>query len=437
MRDRVLAPEPVRTGRSAALIAGVLFFGSLALFVVDLGSPTKIYFDETWYVPAAREWLATGNMLHPEHPPLAKLLIAASIGLFGDTPFGWRAFSALFGALTLTGVFYWTLALAGNLKAALWAAAATFFNQILYVQARIAMLDVFLFAFIVAALAAFTYSLKTPERARAIAAAIGAGLAFGLAGACKLSGFFALPGLIALMIILAAIRHRQGGALPCAPGAAHVLNPFVALAAFVVAPAVAYLACFIPGAIHAGTWLYLFSAQHEMLHIMLGHSPTHPYMSTWVSWPVEWRPIWYLFDTVDAGDDWDEDNPARAVFAIANPLLLIAGEIAIVWAVWRALVKQDLAAAIVAIAFFAQWAPWIANPKGLEFFYYFFPSILCLGPALALLFYRGSSVRREVIGSVLLIAAAALFVFFLPTLEASLTVAPDDLDMRTWISSWR
>ena len=32
----------------------------------------------------------TGNLLHPEHPPLAKLLIAASVGLFGDTPFGWR-----------------------------------------------------------------------------------------------------------------------------------------------------------------------------------------------------------------------------------------------------------------------------------------------------------------------------------------------------------
>jgi dolichyl-phosphate-mannose-protein mannosyltransferase len=337
----------------------------------------------------------------------------------------------------MTGIFFWTLALADSLKAAMWAAAVTLLDQILFVQARIAMLDVFLFAFAVAGLAAFTYALKTPERARAVGAAIGSGVAFGLAGACKLSGFFALPGLIALSVILAAMRHRQGGRLACAPGAAHVLTPTVAYLAFVLAPALAYLACFIPGAIHGHSFLYLFTAQHEMLHIMLGHSPTHPYMSTWPTWPIEWRPVWYLFDVAGGSDKWDEDNPAQAVCAIANPLLLIAGQIAVVWAVWRALVKYDLAAAIVAVAFFAQWAPWIANPKGLEFFYYFFPSILCLGPALALAFFRGGHVRAEVAGSVLLVLIAALFVFFLPILESSFTVTPDDLDARTWLASWR
>jgi dolichyl-phosphate-mannose--protein O-mannosyl transferase len=423
--------------RDAALLAVVVFLASLAAFLVDIGAPAKIYFDETWYVPAARQWLATGEMLHPEHPPLAKLLISASVALFGDTPSGWRIASAVFGALTMAGVFLWTLALADSLKAALWAAATTLLDQILFVQARIAMLDVFLFAFVVAALAAFSYALKARHRGRAIGAAIGSGVAFGLAGACKLSGFFALPGLVALSIILVAIRHRNGGRLDCAPGTQHVLTPAVAYLAFILAPALAYLACFVPGAIHAGTILYLFRAQHEMLHIMLGHSPTHPYMSEWPTWPIEWRPVWYLFDVAGGSDKWDEDNPAQAVFAIANPLLLIAGELAILWAVWRALVKSDLAAAIVAVAFFAQWAPWIANPKGLEFFYYFFPSILCLGPALALAFYRGGDARREVAGSVLLILIAATFVFFLPTLEASFTVTPEELDARTWLSSWR
>jgi hypothetical protein len=36
-----------------------------------------------------------------------------------------------------------------------------------------------------------------------------------------------------------------------------------------------------------------------------------------------------------------------------------------------------------------------------------------------------------------LIFAGAMFLFFLPVLEASLGVSPDDLDSRTWISTWR
>ena len=429
--------DPTLSAARAAALAAILFLASLALFLVDLGSPTKVYFDETWYVPSAREWLASGIMLHPEHPPLAKLMIAASVGLFGDTSFGWRALSALFGAITLTAVVYWTLALAGNAKAALFAAAATFLDQILYVQARIAMLDVFLFAFIVLGLAGYTYALTCPSRKPAILSALGSGVAFGLAGACKLSGFFALPGLIALLLVLAAVRWRQRGALPCAPGAAHTLNFTVGYFAWFFAPVLAYLACYVPGAIHEGSWLYPFTAQREMLHIMLGHSPTHPYMSQWFNWPIEWRPVWYLFEVPGGTDKWDEDHPAQAVFGIANPLLLILGQVAIVWAAARALLRRDLSAAIVAVAFVFQWLPWIVNPKGLEFFYYYFPPILCLGPALALFFFRGGGVRREVAGSVLLIAFALMFLFFLPTLEASLTVTPDELDARTWLPTWR
>jgi dolichyl-phosphate-mannose-protein mannosyltransferase len=429
---------PESSSRFGALwVALILFAASLALFVVDIGAPAKVYFDETWYVPAAREWLATGNLLHPEHPPLAKLLIATSVGIFGDSPTGWRALSALFGALTMVGVFAWTLALADSVKAALWATAATLFDQVLYVQARIAMLDVFLFAFTVFALAAFTYALRTPRRGPAIGAALAGGALFGLAGACKLSGFFALPGLIALAVILIALRRRRGGQLECAPGVRYVLTPAVGYFAFIFCPALAYLACYIPGAIHEKSFLYLFTAQHEMMHIMLGQSPSHPYMSQWFDWPTEWRPIWYLFDVAGGSDKWSDEVPAKAVFAIANPLLLMAGEAAIVWAVWRALMRLDLSCAIVAVAFFAQWTPWIVNPKGLEFFYYFFPSILCLGPALALFFFRGARVGREVAGSVLLVLFAALFMFFLPTLEASLTVTPDELDARTWLESWR
>jgi dolichyl-phosphate-mannose-protein mannosyltransferase len=434
-----VAPKTeVAATQDILLIAALVFFCGLAAFLFDLGSPAKIYFDETWYVPTARAWLATGSLLHPEHPPLGKLLISASVDLFGDTPLGWRILSAVFGALTLVAVFFWTLALLDSLKAALWAAALTLVDQIIYVQSRIAMLDIFLIAFVTFGLAAFTFAMRNNGVAKARVGALASGVCFGLAGACKISGFFPLLGTMGLCVIVAAVRRRHGSTLLCAPGADQVLRPGFALLAFVVAPVFAYLLTFTPQALHNHSLVYFVSAQHEMFHVMLGHSATHPYSSLWYSWPIQWRPVWYLFDAPDGdADNWDEDSPAAAVVALANPLIVYAGESAIAWLIWRALWREDFRAGVVVVAFLSQWLPWIVNPKGLEFSYYFFPSIVCLGPALALVFFRRRNVAGEVAGSVFLLFAAVLFLFFLPVLESSLGVTPDDLDARAWLSSWR
>ena len=63
---------------------------------------------------------------------------------------------------------------------------------------------------------------------------------------------------------------------------------------------------------------------------------------------------------------------------------MLFGQAAIVWSLYEGVLRRARAPLIVAIAFFAEWLPWALNPKGLEFYYYFYPSIVCLGPALAL-----------------------------------------------------
>src|SRR5436305_7259542 len=122
---------------------GLLVF-LLGCFVLLIGidTPDHPYFDETHYVPAARQLLQTHfavPTLNLEHPPLAKELMALSIWLFGDNPFGWRAMSALFGALALTGVYLCGLALFGDRRAALWASVVAALNQMLFVRARTAV----------------------------------------------------------------------------------------------------------------------------------------------------------------------------------------------------------------------------------------------------------------------------------------------------------
>ena len=58
--------------------------GFLALVCFRLGIPSKPYFDEIHYLPAARALLAGSDWLNREHPMFGKEVIAAGIGLFGD-----------------------------------------------------------------------------------------------------------------------------------------------------------------------------------------------------------------------------------------------------------------------------------------------------------------------------------------------------------------
>jgi hypothetical protein len=121
-------------------------------------TPEKFYFDEMHYVPAARQMLEPvlpSPLLNPMHPPLAKELMAVSTRVFGDVPLGWRYPSVLFGSLAIVAMYLCGLALFTVQGPAVASALIAFFNQMVFVQSRIAMLDIPALAFGLLAIAAF------------------------------------------------------------------------------------------------------------------------------------------------------------------------------------------------------------------------------------------------------------------------------------------
>jgi dolichyl-phosphate-mannose--protein O-mannosyl transferase len=133
-----------------AAIAAAIFVVAHLLLMIGLTTPDKIAFDEVHYVPAAKQLLEKGPyepLLNPMHPPLAKQFMALSIRVFGDNPLGWRYPSAVFGALAIVAMYLCGLALFASQGAALATAALTFLNQMVFVQSRIAMLDIYALAF--------------------------------------------------------------------------------------------------------------------------------------------------------------------------------------------------------------------------------------------------------------------------------------------------
>jgi dolichyl-phosphate-mannose-protein mannosyltransferase len=382
---------PAHSMAGNAIIAVIIFFAAHFALLAGVTTPDKFYFDEVHYVPAARQMLEPARsapLLNPMHPPLAKQLIALSIKSFGDVPLGWRYPGVLFGSLSIVAMYLCGLALFAAQGPAVASALLAFFNQMLFVQSRIAMLDIFALAFGLFAVASFMHGFRKPRPQLWFGLT---GLACGLAIACKWSGLFVLA---TCMVIVAVIRLMQGWRTQFADGNADdwyrpdLWSGFGSThfaACFLLIPAVVYLATFVP--------LYGWSPSDilEAQHRIFGDNTTtaiagHTYMSAWPSWPLLLRPVWYLFDKI--GDD-----RIAAIVLLGNPLVLWPALAALVVCLrdWIVMRRAD---AFLILSFYAgPWLAWAMLPRTLGFLYYYLPSATFASLALVYLLRRGNSPR--------------------------------------------
>lgn len=374
-----------------AIISVILFLAAHFVLLVGVTTPEKFYFDEVHYVPAARQMLEpvmSSPMLNPMHPPLAKQLIALSIRTFGDGPLGWRYPAVLFGALAIVAMYLCGLALFAAQGPAVASALLAFFNQMLFVQSRIAMLDIFALAFSLFAIAAFMQGFRKTRPHLMFALA---GLGFGLSTACKWSGLFALAVSI---VIVAVIRLMQSWRTQFADGnALDWYRPdlwpgfrfYHFAACFVLIPALVYLSTFVP--LYGLSLTDIWEAQRRIF----GDNTTtaiagHTYMSSWPSWPFLVRPVWYLFDKI--GDD-----RIAAVVLLGNPLLLWPALPALGVCLRDWIVARRADAFLILSFYFGTWLAWAMLPRTLGFIYYYLPAATVASLALVYALRRGNSPR--------------------------------------------
>jgi dolichyl-phosphate-mannose--protein O-mannosyl transferase len=433
----------VRIDRRVLWTCLALYGVSLILFLIDIGTPIHFSFDEFHYVPSAKQFLAHVPNQNWEHPPLGKMLMAVGIGIFGDRQLGWRFMSAVFGSLTLVGMYLWALALFREKRIALWVALITFVNHLLYVQARIGMLDTFMFAFIVWGLAAFTATWDPkrsfPAQRRLLAFA---GLMFGLATATKWFGLMPWMACLALVFV---VRVLQKGGVRLAharptdwyrPDLWRSLSTWDWIHYLVLHPLFAYFLCFIPRLMieHRGPWytapLDFAEMQLRMWDGQLRVVTSHPYMSQWYQWPLMNRPIWYAFE--------HEGSLARGVVLLGNPLVMWTGLLALVACAVEWFRSRAYDAFLILFFYFSLYGSWILIPRKVSFYYYYYPAGMTLGLALAYAFHHGEVGRYfkyPWARWVFLAVASLLFVYFLPIL-AGTPIEAGELGRWMWFRAW-
>ncbi|MFE2545269.1 dolichyl-phosphate-mannose--protein mannosyltransferase [Actinacidiphila glaucinigra] len=490
-----------------AVFAGVLRF-------VSLGSPHAIVFDETFYAKDAWSLLRLGyeggwpdrKVSDPQilgdpqviplsetghfmaHPPMGKWVIALGEWMFGLNPLGWRFMAAVLGTLSVLmlcrigrRLFRSTAlgCLAGGLMAV---------DGLHFVMSRVALLDVVVMFFV---LAAFGCLLIDRDRARARLAAalpvgidgfagpdqdtgaragtgprpwrLAAGVLLGLASAVKWNGLYYLAFFVLLTVLwdvgarrLAGARRPYRAVLRRDLGWSFLSLVPVAVVAYLVTWTGWFLSDDGYGRHWAdgrgGTWSWIPAPLRSLWHyeygvyqFNVGLSDPHPYQSNPWSWLVLGRPVSFFYESPKQGQDGcGVANCSREILALGTPLLWWAACFALAYLLYRWALRRDWRAGAVLCAVVAGYLPWFhyQNRTIFSFYAVVFLPYLCLALAMALgaLIGRpGATERRRTYGvvaaGVLVLLIVWNFIYFFP-IYTGRTIPYDDWHARMWLSTW-
>lgn len=406
---------------------------------IRLTTPASAYFDEVHYLPAARDFVTLweglgGEYRNREHPLLGKELIALGMLLFGDNPLGWRIMPLIAG----------TFAVAASMRA-LWHTSYDRFATIafgvliatgfhLFVHARIAMLDIFMAAFLALAAWQFAAAIREPERGRWRLALTGVAIGCALA-----SKWNAVPMAMAFGVTFFAARLSAGRrrlftstrGIPV-PGIS-LIEAALWLGAL---PLAVYALTFLPG-YWLGTPFHpsplaesgLIGLHREILELQQSVMAPHAYQSTWPQWVLNTRGIWYLYEFIDEAQ--------RGVLLIGNPVTMLLGIPALGWCLATGLYRGDWAKIAVVVGYGVSLGLWLIAPKPVQFYYHYMMPSLFLLAGLALTLSDLRQAGRKWIAYAVLGVSAGMFALFFKVLTAAPLDGPMSFADWTWIAGWR
>ncbi len=475
-----LPDDPIKRRKARWILAAILLF-ALGTRVARLNSPDTRYFDEVYHAYTAEQWVKgnadawlwrtkaadEGCAYEWTHPPLAKLMMAASMKVFGVHPWAWRLPAALLGTAMVLLVYALARALFHREAVALLAAAFAALDMLPLFASRIGMNDIYFVAFMLAAVLAATKN-------RYVLAPLAAGCAL----ACKWTMLYGFP-LLALIHLLRIGTARQSR--PDGPAQSRPLNLDARLnryalvvVLYTLCVPLIYLGSYWPMVRAGHSWQDVGEVQKQMWYYHTGLKATHPFSSPAWQWPTLRKAVWCFTQKKDV---WPEQFPefpspqrpqapkrstaqsperstkqsperragaspaspaasasdtafappaeaelfiepqvwAANVYAWANPVIWICGEGAILFALIHLLIRRNTAVFIVVAGFLAFWAPWLASPR-IMFLYHYLPSLPFLYLALAWAIVHTAIGRRTLIA--LFTLAALAFVVLYPYVTA-------------------
>lgn len=365
----------------------------LVMHLLVITSPAEPMFDEQHYVPDARSIIEGNGTTRTEHPPLGKLLVASGILVFGDNPYGWRLGPVIFGLLGIVFLYLICRRLGMPRLATFFAVFLVAFENLSFVQAGIAMLDVYSVTFMLAAFWLYLRGNYPP-----------AAVMVGLSILTKLTGALGL--FVIGLHWLVAGRNR----------------PWHFISSMLLAPVTVLLLLPLFDYLTTGRFVDPIYSLRTMMGLsgsLTFESATHPSLSR----PWEWvlRPLLMPY--------WYEPHYTAAIsFTIWAFIIPGVG-----YMLFRA-IRYRCSAALFSLSWFIGtyllWIPFSLITDRISFVYYFYPAVgsvsIALGMGLSRLVDLYRSNRRNKVSQ---LAMAVVVVYLIIHLTVFIGLSP--------LSNWR
>jgi dolichyl-phosphate-mannose-protein mannosyltransferase len=477
----------------------------------SMTSTKNLIFDETYY--AHDSWTLlhhgvelNGNQTGPGfvvHPPLGKWMMAVGEALFdhGKTvtlhntvypasPLSFRFTGALLGTLAILIVARVARRMFRSTALGVIAGALVSLDGLEFVQSRTAMLDIYLMFWVLAAFACLIVDRDDGRRrlAERLTSPLGrhewgpslgfrpwrlaTALCLGAACATKWDGAFYIPAFLALAIAWDIGARRTAGVRGDVwSGDLWIVwrgtlsSGVPALAAFLLVPAVVYVASWTGWFLSNGHYayghdLYVKHGQSWIAHdwavfhgwwryqqqiwgyangLTWDKNP-HPYLSRPWGWLLMARPVAYYYQSPHG---CGAGTCSQEILGIGNPALWWATIPALIATAWAWVARRDWRASAVLLMFLAGYLPWFREDMHhrVMFLFYMLPEVPFM--ALAVTFVigmaigqRSASTVRQTIGisavAVYLATTTVLFGFFYPVLSAQ-TITYSQWHERIWL----
>lgn len=386
----------------------------------DLSTPQNVVFDETYYAPQAYGILNFGaehtvgvftdnqivggdtsgifvyGGLFAAHPPFGKVQIAAGEWLFGLNPFGWRFSVALAGSLSILMIARIARRLTGSTLLGCIAGLLLALDGLELVMSRIAMLDIFVMFWVLAAFGCLVID-RDVGRTRAGPRwwRLGAGVCLGFAAACKWNGLYFLIGFTVLAAAWSVAAHRADHTAADSTSKPRLTTATLRAGSAAVADlwqpaALAYLATWSGWFASSIGWDRNYAAQHgvripvvsalyslaEYHREMFDYNTTLTAPNTFQSQPWTWLLLTHPVRFFYAAPRFAESGCQVPSGCVQN--VLAVGTPAIWWASIPALLvllvwwlrRRDWRAGAVLTGVAAGWLLWFVFPSRTQFSYY-------------------------------------------------------------------
>lgn len=166
-----------------------------------------------------------------------------------------------------------------------------------------------------------------------------------------------------------------------------------------------------------GTWQNFVELQKQMWWYNTTLTATHTYQSSWWTWPLNLRSVWYYVSY--------QTSTIANIYALGNPVIMWAGIPAILYSLYK---RKWL----IVVGFLAFWLPWSRAPR-IMFLYHFLPSMPFICMAIA---YTLSQTKNKYPALVVCGLAAAAFVYFYP-LWTGVFIPKELVGQFFWLNSWK